>query len=108
VPRSSILQDSTTRFARVLIALAAICVCGSRAEASDWMFRRSYFSHPVPPELAYKYPVPVSLSAYRNAEVGPYPGFAVQSIQRFNSVVIPSGASVDYTLLRSDTVRQLP
>jgi hypothetical protein len=40
--------------------------------------------------------------------VGPYPGFAVQSIQRFNNVVIPNGASVDYTLLRSDTVRQLP
>ncbi len=72
------------------------------------MFRRSYFSHPVPPELAYKYPVPVSLSAYRRAEVGPYPGFAVQSIQRFNNVVISNGASVDYTLLRSDTVRQLP
>ena len=93
---------------RVLISLAIIYVCSSEANASDWMFRRSYFSHPVPPELAYKYPVPVSLSAYRPAMVGPYPGFAVQSIQRFNNVVIPSGASVDYTLLRSDTVRQLP
>lgn len=72
------------------------------------MFRRSYFSHPVPPELAYKYPVPVSLSAYRPAIVGPYPGFAVQSIQRFNNVVIPNGASLDYTLLRSNTMQRLP
>lgn len=108
MPPSSIRRNTITRVARVLIALAAICVGHSRADASDWMFRRSYFSHPVPPELAYKSPVPVSLSAYRPAMVGPYPGFAVQSIQRFNNVVIPIGSSVDYTLLRSETVRQLP
>jgi len=108
MPHSSTLRNSSTRFARVFIAVAVVALCQSHADASDWMFRRSYFSHPIPPELAYKSPAPVSLSAYRPAVVGPYPGFAVQSIQRFNNVVIPSGASVDYTLLRSDTVRQLP
>ncbi|MBA3311806.1 MAG: hypothetical protein M3552_22810 [Planctomycetota bacterium] len=108
MPRSRAHPDFISRFGTWLIVAVVFCATSDRSDASDWMFRRSYYSHPIPPELAYKYPAPVSLSAYRPAVVGPYPGFSVQSIQRFNNVVIPSGASLDYTLLRSETVRQMP
>ena len=108
MPRSRAYSNSTSRYGTWLIAAVVFLATAEPGDASDWMFRRSYYSHPIPPELAYKYPAPVSLSAYRPAIVGPYPGFSVQSIQRFNNVVIPSGASLDYTLLRSETVRQMP
>ena len=94
--------------------LATIAACGlgvapaDRCEAADWVFRPSYFSHPVPPELAWRYPYPESLSAYRPAIVSPYPGFALQGVTRFNNVAIPSGASFDYTLMRSQSFRRIP
>lgn len=99
------------RFAPSVVLIAVIVTAFAHArsaDAADWMFRRSYFSHAVPPEQALRSPVPRSLSAYRPAVVSPYPGFSVQSVQRFNNVVIPSGASVDYTLLRSENVRRMP
>lgn len=88
--------------AHVLAVPAGDCV------ASDWMFRRSYFSHDIPPELAANYPVPVSYSAYRPAIVSPYPGFAVNGARRYNRVLIQSGNSLDYTILRSDNFRIQP
>ena len=96
---------------RLLVPIAALCLFATatgRGEASDWMFRRSYFSHSLPPEVAARYPVPESLSAYRPAIISPYPGFSLQGVTRFNNVVIPSGASLDYTLMRSESARQLP
>lgn len=86
------------------VAAVPADTCG----ASDWIFRRSYFSHDVPPELAGHYPTPVSYSAYRPAIVSPYPGFSINGARRFNRVLIQSGNSLDYTLLRSDSFRLQP
>lgn len=98
------------RLQRIVLPLfASVVTLGlTPCHAADWVFRRSYFNVAVPPEQAADYPIPRSLSAYRPAIVSPYPGFSVQSVQRFNHVAIPSGASMDYTLLRSENVRQMP
>ena len=93
----------------LLLAVAyVLAVPAGTCGASAWMFRRSYFSHDVPPELAANYPVPVSYSAYRPAIVSPYPGFSVNGVSRFNRVLIQSGNSFDSTILRSNTVRFQP
>lgn len=93
----------------LLLAAAYVAfVPAGRCSASDWMFQRSYFSHAIPPELADRYPVPVSYSAYRPAVVSPYPGFAINGVRRFNRVLIQNGNSLDYTILRSDQFRLQP
>ena len=92
----------------LLAAGWVVAVPAGTCEASDWMFRRSYFSHDIPPELAGVYPLPVSQSAYRPAIVSPYPGFAINGARRFNRVLIQNGNSLDYTILRSDSFRIQP
>ena len=92
----------------LIAATAVLAGPRERCEGAEWMFRRSYFSHAVPPELAERHPVPASLSAYRPAIVSPYPGFALQGVTRFNNVVIPNGASLDYTLMRSESMKRVP
>ena len=93
----------------LLLAVAyVVAVPAERCSSSDWVFRRSYFSHDVPPELAAAYPTPVSYSAYRPAIVSPYPGFAINGVRRFNRVLIQSGNSLDYTIQRSDSFRIQP
>ena len=95
----------------MFVALAAayvIAVPAGGCGASDWMFRRSYFSHEIPPELADRYPVPMSYSAYRPAVASPYPGFAINGARRFNRVLIQNGNSLDSTILRSDSFRIQP
>ena len=91
-----------------LAAAYVVAVPVERCRSSDWVFRRSYFSHDVPPELAAAYPTPVSYSAYRPAIVSPYPGFAINGVRRFNRVLIQSGNSLDYTIQRSDSFRIQP
>lgn len=95
-------------FAVVLLAGTIAAMPAERCEASDWVFRRSYFSHEIPPELIGLYPVPVSYSAYRPAIVSPYPGMSVNGVRRFNRVLIQNGNSLDYTILRSDSFRIQP
>ena len=70
------------------------------SQAGEWMFRRSYYSHQVPPEIELQNPTPRSRSAYRGAYVGINPGFSIQGGYRFNRVVINSGNSSDVTILR--------
>ena len=96
------------RTLRVMLALAVFLAWEGTAGASDWMYRRSYFSHALPPGVEPSYPLPVSESAYRPAVVSPYPGFGIQEMRRFNHVVIPSGASVDVTLQYGHNVRFQP
>jgi hypothetical protein len=86
-----------------VVALAAICCFGDRsALAGDesWMYRRSYFSHVLPPEVQARYPVPESRSAYRRPMVTVYPGFSVRSVERYNPVQIFDGRSTDTTIYR--------
>ena len=92
----------------ILLLAASVAARPGSCEAADWAFRRSYFSHDVPPELAAAYPTPVSYSAYRPAVVSPYPGFSIRGTRRFNRVLIQSGSSLDATVLRSDDFQIRP
>ena len=62
------------------------------------MFRRSYYSHELPPSVAARYPRPRSRSAYRI----PYArgaGFAVRGGYRLNRIYLQSGNSTDTTYI---------
>lgn len=91
-----------SRFARlpVLALLAWLFPAGQALDASDWMFRRSYFSHAAVPGQAGAQPN--SRSAYRQPFVGAHPRFAIRGGYRFNNVVIQSGNNVDRTIIREN------
>jgi hypothetical protein len=78
------------------------------ASAGDpnWVFRRSYFSHVLPPEVQANYPVPVSRSAYRRPYL--YPGFAVKSTYRYNPIEIFDGRTTDLTIYRDFSIQFEP
>jgi hypothetical protein len=59
------------------------------------VFRRSYFSHVLPPEIQARYPVPASRSAYRRPLVNLAPGYGVRGVYRFNPIVIYDGRAAD-------------
>jgi len=94
---------STTRLTAVLAAATAIGLGASdRAAADDtgWMFRRSYFSHVLPPEIQARYPVPESRSAYRRPLVNLAPGFGIRGSYRYNPIEIYDGRSTDVEIYR--------
>jgi hypothetical protein len=67
----------------------------------NWVFRRSYFSHVLPPEVQARYPVPESRSAYRLPLVDIYPGVSVQGVQRYNTIILGNGSNgTDYAIYR--------
>jgi len=111
---TSTMTGKLPLFGRVSIAVIAVAIFGvplSRtASASDesWVFRRSYFSHVLPPEVQAKYPVPESRSAYRRPLVHVYPGFAVDSVYRYNPITIFNGSSTDTTIYRQFWVQEQP
>lgn len=84
------------------------CVVCSDVEASDWIYRRSYFSHDIPPEEAGFHSFPQSRSAYRRAYVHSTPGFAVRGGYRFNRILMRDGASSDLTVIREDWFQVRP
>jgi hypothetical protein len=71
------------------------------AEAGDWMFRRSYYSHSAGPA-----PVDESApsrTAYREPWVGAHPRFAIRGGWRFNTFVLQNGTnSTDRTFFREN------
>lgn len=86
----------------VTAGLSAFAV-SSAAAADDgsWIFRRSYFSHVLPPEIQARYPVPESRSAYRLPLVDIYPGVSVQGVQRYNTIILGNGPNgTDMTIYR--------
>ncbi|MFH5803538.1 hypothetical protein [Alienimonas sp. DA493] len=99
-------DDRAAFLRRLLWAAFAVALLGGAltngARGADrWMSRPSYFSHHVPPHLAYKLPQPVSREAYRPAWVGTQPGFSSSGAVRINRVQISAGGSVDTTVLYS-------
>lgn len=65
-----------------------------------WMFRRSYFSHALPPDVPPDYPLPESRSAYRPAYYREHFGFVIQSAYRVNNYIIQNGPRSDRTFYR--------
>ncbi len=80
--------------------LALVVLPAANVTAEGWMFRRSYYSHAVPPQAGL--PLPESRSAYRPAAVHYTPGFAVRGGFRINRIFIRSGQSTDLTVIRQD------
>lgn len=76
------------------------------ARANDWMFRRSYFSHQLPPGVAPNYPIPDSRSAYRTAYY--HHGFGVNSSYRINNYVIQNGSRIDRTIYQEGWLEFTP
>jgi hypothetical protein len=81
-----------------LVALALLAP--SAAQGEEWMFRRSYFSHVLPPGVEPAYPLPESRSAYRPAFYREAFGGSIRSAYRWNNYVIQSGPRVDRTYYR--------
>ncbi len=94
-----------------LSALAAVLVlfaAPSDMRASDWIYRRSYHTHDVPPEESGFQSFPQSRSAYRRAYVNTTPGFAVRGGYRYNRILMRDGASTDLTVIRENWFQERP
>lgn len=89
------------RLIALLIAGAVTVATAGNAEASDWAFKRSWFSHGVAPG----HPVPMLRSALRPALPQVGPGFAVRSSYRYNVYRIRNGNSYDTTIFRQFSIQ---
>ena len=96
------LPHSIPRLAAALCGLACLLAAAAPAEAGDWMFRRSYYTHDLPPEVARHYPQPQSRSAYRPAIAGNTPGLSIRGGYRFNRIFLSGPAATDITIYRED------
>ena len=90
------------------VFLALLAGCATEARAGGWMFRRSYYSHEIPPEKAADYPRPQSRSAYRRAITGYGPGAAIRGGYRYKHILMRSGNSTDLTVIRENWFDLLP
>jgi hypothetical protein len=94
---------SMARLTATLAVVIGLCQLANNPAAADdqgWMFRRSYFSHVLPPEIQARYPVPESRSAYRRPLVNLAPGFGVRGSYRYNPIEIFDGTSTDVEIYR--------
>jgi hypothetical protein len=78
----------------VAAGLSALALRPALADDEGWMFRRSYFSHVLPPAVQARYPIPESRSAYRVPLIDVYPGSSVQSVERYNTILLDHGNDV--------------
>jgi len=106
-PSSPVLRRATRTLAFAIGCLALFAL-SSEATAGDWIYRRSYFTHGVPPEEPGFVPYPESRSAYRRAFVNASPGFAVRGGYRFNRIYMRDGLSTDLTVIREDWFQVRP
>lgn len=77
-------------------------------DANDWIYRRSYYSHGLPPEDAPQHPLPHHRSAYRPAYYREAQGFSIRSAYRINNYVIRSGPRTDRTIYQEGYVEFEP
>ncbi len=85
-----------------------LCWCSRDLRASDWIYRRSYFSHDIPLEKSGFESFPESRSAYRRAYVNPGPGFAVRGGYRINRIFLNDHNSSDLTVIRENWFQVRP
>jgi hypothetical protein len=93
---------------RVLLCAAWIALQAAPAAADEWMFRRSYFSHMLPPDVPPPYPLPESRSAYRPAYYRESLGGSVRSAYRVNNYIIQNGPRMDRTFYREGYIEVNP
>ena len=82
------------------LALTGLAWGARPADAADWMFRRSYYSHTAGPGLLDD--SPPSRSSYNEPWVGAHPRFAIRGGWRFNSFTLQNGQSTDRTFYREN------
>jgi hypothetical protein len=108
-PAAPTRRQAAGILARLFVSAFLLCVLASdSADAGDWIYRRSYFSHDIPPEEAGFRSFPESRSAYRKAYVNTSPGFAVRGGYRFNRIYMRDGNSTDLTVIREDWFQVRP
>lgn len=78
------------------------------AQADDWMYRRSYYSHAPVDGLPADYPLPEHRSAYRPAYYREAFGFSVRSAYRINNYVIRNGPRTDRTIYQEGYIEFNP
>jgi hypothetical protein len=87
-----------------MIVIIAACMVApvlqaNAARASDWMFRRSYYSHAAGPAPGVS--EPESRVVYRQPWIGAHPRMAVRGGWRYNTMVLQNGTSgSDRTITR--------
>ncbi|MBL4885741.1 MAG: hypothetical protein JKY95_14570 [Planctomycetaceae bacterium] len=92
-----------------LLCLLAMTICQPTASfAEDWMFRRSYFTHQLSPEVAATAPMPRSRSAYRIPTRPQNTGGSVRWSWRSNRINQRSGSSYDTQVLWERSVEFRP
>lgn len=82
------------------LGLYGILQASNTANAADWMFRRSYYSHAGGPGLLDD--APPSRSNYTEPWVGAHPRFAIRGGWRFNSFTLQNGTGTDRTFYREN------
>ena len=94
------MQRQVLKAVMICSGLCGLFVISNRADAGDWMFRRSYYSHaPVSGLLDDS---PPSRSSYVEPWVGAHPRFAIRGGWRFNSFSLQNGTSTDRTFYREN------
>ncbi len=102
-------MSTSLRFLRRVLPMTVLLTCAmTQARAEDWMFKRSYYSHQLPPGVEPDYPLPESRSAYRPAYYREAAGFSVRSAYRVNNYVITNGNRFDRTYYREGYVEINP
>ena len=93
------------------IVIAAVLLLLSQpgsVRASDWMFRRSYFTHAVPEDHPAAMPPPPIRYAHRPALISGRPGYHIRGGHRYNRVQINAGDGVDVTVFYDEWFRTGP
>ncbi len=107
--RSNVIKKTGCLISRYIFALMAIVAClPAESSAEDWAFRRSYFTHQLPQEVAATVPMPVSRSAYR-IPTRPYnTGGTVRWTWRSNNIHLDSGSNHDSQVMWERSVEFRP
>jgi len=91
------MHQTLSRILLVVVVISGFCfTSSSSAQAGDWAFRRSYYSHHDSPGYTGG-EVPEQRSAYRPAYLANHPRFAIRSGYRYNSMVLQNGLGTDRT-----------
>lgn len=81
--------------------LGMLALMTSSADATDWMYERSWYSHLDSPGYVSGI-APRSRSAYRVPVISGQPSYAIRGGYRYNNIILFNGQSTDRTLIREN------